>query len=236
MRARASFVLVFAALCSVGAVRALPSWRGATSPLWIITLWGAASGVCALLAGRPSRLSRALAVWTAIIPLATLADGSTHGLALLLIVNAYVVGAAQLLGARMYVPEIMVTELDVDRLTRLLDVLPPGQRAAAQGLEAELARAHVVDPAAIPSDVVTMNTRVLFEDEDTGKQSEAVLAYPHGTGANGSAISILAPVGTALLGLRAGQSIDWPMPSGRCKRLRVVKVVYQPEAAGDFHL
>lgn len=236
MRARTSTVLIVAALCSVAVVRALPSWRAVSSPVWIITLWCAASGLCALFAGQSSRLSRALAVWTAIVPLATLADGSTHGLALLLIVNAYVVGAAQLLGARMYVPEIMVTAQDVDRLTRLLDVLPPRQRAAAHGLEMELARAHVVNPSAIPADVVTMNTRVVFEDEDTGKQSEAVLAYPHGSSVSEASISILAPVGTALLGLRAGQSIDWPMPSGRCKRLRVLKVIYQPEAAGDFHL
>jgi regulator of nucleoside diphosphate kinase len=133
----------------------------------------------------------------------------------------------------MQLPEIIITEQDSDRLTRLLDILPQAQRAAVGALENELARAKVVDSAELPSDVVTMNSRVVFEDVETGRRSNALLVYPHDTARfNGGAISVLAPVGSALLGLRAGQSIEWRMPSGRLKRYLVVEVVRQPEAQG----
>lgn len=134
-------------------------------------------------------------------------------------------------------PDIIITEQDSERLTRMLDVLPDGQRAAADGLERELGRARLVAPTAVPNDVVTMNSRVLIEEAETGRRSELVLVYPHDTStAYGTAVSVLAPAGSALLGMRAGQAIDWPLPRGRLKRYRVVQVLYQPEAAGDYHL
>ena len=120
--------------------------------------------------------------------------------------------------------------------TRAPKCSPIDSTAAASSLEAELARAHGVAPERGPHDVVTMNSRVVFEDEDTGKRCEVVLGYPHTATASAATVSILAPVGTALLGLRRGQAIDWRMPSGRCKRIRVLDIPYQPEAAGDFHL
>jgi regulator of nucleoside diphosphate kinase len=125
----------------------------------------------------------------------------------------------------MQLPEIIITEQDSDSITRLLDVLPPAQREAVRGLEHELARAEIVDSTNVPDDVVTMNSRVVFEDVDTGKRSEAVLVYPHeAVRFNGCAVSVLAPLGTALLGLRTGQSIDWRMPSGKLRRYQVVEV------------
>ena len=81
-----------------------------------------------------------------------------------------------------------------------------------------------------------MNSRVVFVDEATGKQREITLVYPNDADATNSRISILAPIGSALLGLSIGQSINWTMPNGNAKRFRIVKVLYQPEAAGDFQL
>ncbi|HEX6241262.1 MAG TPA: nucleoside diphosphate kinase regulator [Polyangiales bacterium] len=132
----------------------------------------------------------------------------------------------------MLLPEIIITEQDSDRIMGWLDSLPPAQRAAAGALEYELARAELVDAADVPNDVVTMNSRVVFEDVDTGRRSEALLVYPHeATKFKGGAVSVLAPVGSALLGLRAGQGIDWRMPGGKLKRYQVIHVVRQPGAA-----
>jgi regulator of nucleoside diphosphate kinase len=133
-------------------------------------------------------------------------------------------------------PKITVTTQDAERLHSLLDTLPDEKRYAAQHLEAELARAEVVAPTKMPPDVVTMNSRVIYEDVESGGPREAVLVYPHDADATNGRVSVLAPIGSALLGLCAGQVIEWPLPSGRSKRLRVVHIRYQPEAAGDFHL
>ena len=73
-------------------------------------------------------------------------------------------------------------------------------------------------------------------ERETGAEREATLVYPKDASATEGRISILAPVGAALIGLRAGDSIDWPMPNGRSKRLRIVSVLWQPEAAGEFEL
>lgn len=134
----------------------------------------------------------------------------------------------------MALPQIIITEQNSDRLTRLLANFSYAQRAAVGALERELSRAEVVDAAEVPRDVVTMNSRVVFEDLETGRRSEALLVYPHDVARfQGGAISVLAPVGSALLGLRAGQSIEWRMPSGKLKRYLVREVVYQPETAGE---
>jgi regulator of nucleoside diphosphate kinase len=103
-------------------------------------------------------------------------------------------------------------------------------------LEEELGHAVVVDSTTVPSDVVTMNSRVWFEDLDTGEQLEITLVYPSDADVDQGKVSVLAPVGSALLGLSVGQSIEWPLPGGKSRQLRVVSVNYQPEAAGDLDL
>jgi regulator of nucleoside diphosphate kinase len=129
---------------------------------------------------------------------------------------------------------IFVTEPDLDRLTQLLDSdvarRDPASRAA---LEEELGRAVVVDSAEIPPDVVTMNSRVRFEDVDTGEKLDMTVVYPVNADVERGRISVLAPVGSALLGLTVGQAIQWPLPGGKARHLRVVGISYQPEAAGD---
>jgi regulator of nucleoside diphosphate kinase len=103
-------------------------------------------------------------------------------------------------------------------------------------LESELDRAQVVSQEEFPPDVVSMRSTVVYEDADTGERGEAILVYPEEADMEHALISVLAPIGTALLGLSVGQSISWPVPGGRTRTIRVVSVAYQPEAAGDRHL
>jgi len=132
---------------------------------------------------------------------------------------------------------IFVTEQDLERFTRVLDARKSGRETdACAALEEELGRAHVVESEAIPPDVVTMNSRVRFQDVDSLDEMEVTLVYPQEADVNAGKISVLAPVGSALLGLSCGQSIEWPVPAGRTRRLRIVDVIYQPEAAGDLQL
>jgi regulator of nucleoside diphosphate kinase len=128
-------------------------------------------------------------------------------------------------------PSIYLTRDDLNRLFDLLEGYAAGSggRRFAQ-LENELVRAKVVPAEEIPKDVVTMNSRVVFEDETTGQRREVTLVYPREADISAGKISVLVPVGTALLGLRVGQSIDWDLPSGQKHRYRVIAVPYQPEA------
>lgn len=129
-------------------------------------------------------------------------------------------------------PTIYLTQDDLDRLLDLLEAYAAGAGGRRfERLEAELARARVVPPGQIPRDVVTMNSRVVFENEETGERREITLVYPKDANIDSGKVSILVPVGTALLGLRVGQSIDWTLPSGQKYRYRVIAVPYQPEAA-----
>lgn len=129
-------------------------------------------------------------------------------------------------------PSIYLTQDDLERLSDLLEAYAAGSGGRRfEMLESELARAVVVARDQIPKDVVTMNSRVLFENEMTGERREITLVYPGSADIDAGRISILVPVGTALLGLRVGQSIDWDLPSGEKNRYRVVAVPYQPEAA-----
>lgn len=130
---------------------------------------------------------------------------------------------------------IFVTHQDLGRLTRLLETHGVRRDAVAMdALEEELGRARVVESKDIPADVVTMNSRVQFEDVKSGERLEATLVYPNNADVGANRISVLAPVGSALLGLAVGQSIVWPLPGGGDRHLRVIGVTYQPEAAGDL--
>ena len=127
---------------------------------------------------------------------------------------------------------IIITRVDLQRLERLLDSLEeygPG----AEALEQELARAQVVGHDEVPAGVVTMNSRVHCREEASGKDYHLTLVYPQDAGGEGR-VSILAPVGSALLGLSVGQHIDWPAPGGKQLKLTLLAVEYQPEAAGEL--
>jgi len=126
---------------------------------------------------------------------------------------------------------IQVTEQDMARLSDLLEVYRGGRSAeACDALESELLRARVVGAGEIAADVVTMHSRVRFRDLDSGEMHEVTLVYPHEADIGDRRISVLAPIGTALLGLAVGQSIAWTLPAGR-HRLQVLAVLEQPDAA-----
>lgn len=128
-------------------------------------------------------------------------------------------------------PEIIVSELDLERLERLLEKTDfPGKR----DLEAELERAVVVKPQEMPADVVSMNSVVRFREQPGDAEFLLTLVYPKDAGQDGT-ISILAPVGSALLGLKTGAEIEWPSPMGKTLRVRIEEIIYQPERAGEFH-
>jgi regulator of nucleoside diphosphate kinase len=117
---------------------------------------------------------------------------------------------------------IAVTGADLGRLSNL-----GAHRALAQ----ELDRAVVLSSGPVPPDLVTMNSTVVYEDEDTGMLREITIVYPPEADSRKGNVSVLAPLGTALLGLSVGQSIVWPFPGGSTRTLRVVRLIYQPEAA-----
>ena len=98
-------------------------------------------------------------------------------------------------------------------------------------LQRELDRAVVVSSEAVPPDVVTMNSRVVYDDETAGVRRVVSIVYPRHADASEGRISVLSPIGTALLGLSVGQSIDWDFPDGSRRTLRVKELVHQPERA-----
>jgi regulator of nucleoside diphosphate kinase len=132
-------------------------------------------------------------------------------------------------------PNIVVSSVDMDRLETLLDALPPAQSAARHALLEELSRAELVEPADMPPDVVTMNSRVRFALDQPAEEFTLTLAYPKDMRPGDDRISVLAPVGNALIGLAAGDSIDWSRPDGAAFKLTVLDVLYQPERAGELH-
>lgn len=97
-------------------------------------------------------------------------------------------------------------------------------------LSDELDRAIVIPSDRIPNNIVTMNSRLIYLDESTGMSREVELVYPGEADPVAGRVSVLAPVGCALLGLSAGQSIDWSLPGGRVHRLRVERILSQPES------
>ena len=131
-------------------------------------------------------------------------------------------------------PKIIISSLDAIRLEKLLESLPDSVFPGKDDLEAELARAEVVDPKEIPSTVETMNSTVKFEIVSTSKDFYLTLVYPKDVDANGGTISVLAPVGSALLGLSQGDEIEWPKPGGGVLQVRIKEVTYQPERSGEY--
>jgi regulator of nucleoside diphosphate kinase len=127
---------------------------------------------------------------------------------------------------------IFITKADFDRLWRLIEGRRAGNspdREYLNRLEQELDRAEVVEPEEIPPDVVTMNSEVRLKDLDSGEIKTYRLIFP-GEARSAESISVLAPIGTAMLGYRVGDIIQWQVPKGT-RRLEVLEVLYQPEAA-----
>lgn len=132
---------------------------------------------------------------------------------------------------------IYLTELDYKRLVDQFQVQRQQAGAIANigKLGEELKRAKLVLSEEIPANVVTMNSHVLLRDLQSGNELEITLVYPKDADISTRKISIFAPVGTAIIGCREGDVVEWPVPSGTIK-YKIEKVVYQPEATGDYYL
>lgn len=128
-------------------------------------------------------------------------------------------------------PNITVSEKDFDALTSMMERLPNAQQANLKFLEEELDRAEVVADDELPDDVVRMNSIVQYEDLDTGRASIIQLSYPQNANIALQRVSVLAPVGAALIGLKVGEIIQWPLPDGRLGRLHVRQLI--PESHSD---
>jgi regulator of nucleoside diphosphate kinase len=132
---------------------------------------------------------------------------------------------------------ITISSFDKKRLLGLIEEweADPQDRGHIDDLAEELERANVLEPQAIPGDVVTMNSRLRLTDADTGEQKRVTLVFPGMANADEGKISVLAPLGTALLGYRVGELVEWNVPSG-LRRLRIDAIEYQPEAAGEYRV
>ncbi|MDV3469540.1 nucleoside diphosphate kinase regulator [Stenotrophomonas sp. C3(2023)] len=125
-------------------------------------------------------------------------------------------------------PSITVSTLDLNRLDAILESPALSQTPAALALADELNRATVLDPKDMPEGIVMMHSRVECEDEVSGETHVLTLVFPREANVDEGKVSVLAPVGSALLGLAVGQSIDWTAPGGRKLRLRVTAVHNDP--------
>ena len=131
-------------------------------------------------------------------------------------------------------PAITLSSLDLQRLESILEKMPaslPGRSA----LEAEMDRAEVLEPHEMPPDIVTMNSTVQFTILETQKSQTLTLVYPKEVDGSGDKVSVLAAVGTALLGLRVGDTLEMPSPTGKTVTVRVDAITFQPENAGELH-
>lgn len=134
--------------------------------------------------------------------------------------------------------KIVLTEFDRERLLGLVEVLRERSKGDVEHLdvlEDELERAEVVDPKEIPANVVTMNSKVQLVDLETRDELSVTLVFPGTADTKEGRISVLAPMGVALLGSREAEELSWKTPS-RVRRLRIERVLYQPEAAGNYNV
>ncbi len=131
---------------------------------------------------------------------------------------------------------IGITERDKMRLEELIGVAREfggRTRDDLTDLVLELVEAKVYPSDKVPSDVVTMYSKVRLKDLDSGEEMTFVLAFPKDADVDRGVISVLAPIGTAILGYSKGDVVEWPVPSGK-RRILIQEILYQPEAAGDF--
>jgi len=125
---------------------------------------------------------------------------------------------------------IVMTHDDYGRLRGLLDRMPPQDRRHFQDLRRELGRALRVRSDEVPGDVVTMGSTVHLRELETDEPWTFTVCFPEEADVREDRISVLSPVGTAIIGCRTGDVVDWPVPSGSV-RIEIESVAYQPEAA-----
>ena len=133
--------------------------------------------------------------------------------------------------------ELLITEADFDRLKHVVEspLYRVTHAALIPALKEGLERCRVVEPGRVPDGVVTMHSKVSVRDLEEDEAETYTLVFPDEADVDQGRLSVLAPLGTALLGARAGRVVEFAAPAGT-RRLKVEKVLYQPEAAGHFHL
>ena len=129
-------------------------------------------------------------------------------------------------------PSIVLTDRDSERLSALAAGQNGQFTESSRTLARELENAMIVESARVPPNVVTMNTRVTLRDEGTGWTRIFTLVYPDGEDISAGHLSILTPMGAALIGLSEGETLTWSTRDGQTKELTVAKILYQPEASG----
>ena len=132
-------------------------------------------------------------------------------------------------------PAIIINDFDAERIDRLLEQPAYANSPVASALNDELDRAQMCSPQTMPADVVTMNSEVKFRDLSSGEERVRTLVFPAQLTDSNTQLSVLAPVGAALLGLRVGDTIHWELPGGATTHLEVLALNYQPEAAGEYN-
>lgn len=134
--------------------------------------------------------------------------------------------------------DIYITEHDLQRLKKLLNDLSQESHHkdfSIQELKGEMNRALVVSPKEVPENVITMNSRVLMRDVESGKDMTLWLVFPDKMDAVKNPVSILSPLGTAMIGYKVGDVFTWESPKGM-KQVEVLDILYQPERVGNFSL
>jgi regulator of nucleoside diphosphate kinase len=133
---------------------------------------------------------------------------------------------------------IFITRTDQERLEKLIQTeeeFAPGSKTHLEELKSELKRAVIIEPQDIPSDVITMRSQVLLKDLSSGEEMICTLVYPDEADMLERKISVLAPIGMAILGYRESDKVEWEIPGG-IALLTVEKILFQPEASGNFDL
>jgi regulator of nucleoside diphosphate kinase len=134
----------------------------------------------------------------------------------------------------MRVPEIVVTSADYEKLQAMLETHGADRDyIAVSTLEEELSRARIVSSSEIPSNIVTMNSSFRYVDRDTGESRTVQLVYPEHADYDGERLSVLAPVGCALLGLAVGQTMECCLPYGTRRSFTIEEILFQPQASGE---
>jgi regulator of nucleoside diphosphate kinase len=133
-------------------------------------------------------------------------------------------------------PSIYITRVDAEKLRNLISKAEHSEYRGSNYLKmlaGELDKAVVVEPRQIPPNVITLNSTVCLTDADTGDEMIYTLVFPEEADMSQGKISILAPIGTGMLGYRVGDTFEWDTPGGK-RSIRVKEILYQPEAAGDY--
>lgn len=134
--------------------------------------------------------------------------------------------------------KLIINSLDYARIKKCISdakLFKSVSSAEAEKLLKELNAAQIVEPEAIPANVVTMNSIVKLSFLNNNKQIQFQIVYPENANIKENKISIFSPIATALIGYKTGDEIEWIVPAGLTK-IRIDEIIYQPEAAGDFNL